>query len=193
MSPVATFDDDTARAAVLEAADAVFYRLGVAGAGMTEIRDESGVSLRRLYALYPSKRELVAAWLAARHGTWMEWFTAAVERRRAGGEDAVLAAFGAIEEWSLTPGYRGCAFLNTAAEAGEIDDIHRAIIARHKRDLTAVLAELAAAAGSREPDRLAGILAVLIDGAIVQSAVLGSSRPVAAAREAAAQLLEASR
>lgn len=193
MSPVATLDDDTARTAVLEAADAVFYRLGVAGAGMTEIRDESGVSLRRLYTLYPSKRELVAAWLAARHETWLAWFTDAVERRRAGGEDAVRAAFGAIEEWSLTPGFRGCAFLNTAAEAGEIDDTHRAIIASHKRDLTAVLAQLAAAAGSREPDRLAESLAVLIDGAIVQSAVLGSSHPVAAARRAAAHLLEASR
>lgn len=193
MSPVAIHDDDTARAAVLEAADAAFYRLGVGGAGMTEIRDQSGVSLRRLYALYGSKSELVAAWLTARHGTWMAWFTDIVERRRAGGEDAVLAAFGAIEEWSTSPGYRGCAFLNTAAEAGEINDTHRAIIASHKRDLIGVLAELAAAAGSRQPGRLAEMLGVLIDGAIVQSAVLGSSQPVAAAREAAAHLLEADR
>lgn len=193
MSPAAMLDDEAARAAVLRAADEVFYERGVAGAEMAEIRDASGVSLRRLYGLYPSKRELVAAWLTARHRTWMEWFVASIERSRVAGDDAVLAAFDAIAEWSATPGYRGCAFVNTAAETAEIDDAHREIIAGHKRDLIACLAGLADAGGYEPADRLAEMLAVLIDGAIVQAAVLSSQQPVAAAREAASRLLEAHR
>ena len=88
MSPAATLDDDTARAAVLRSADAVFYARGVAGVGMADIRDDSGVSLRRLYGLYPSKSDLVAAWLTARHTTWMEWFAGATERLRGAGGGA---------------------------------------------------------------------------------------------------------
>jgi len=36
---------------------------------MAEIRDQANVSLKRLYGIYPSKRELVTAWLDARHVT----------------------------------------------------------------------------------------------------------------------------
>jgi len=193
MSPAATLDDDTARTAVLRSADAVFYARGVAGVGMAEIRDHSGVSLRRLYALYPSKRELVAAWLTARHATWMEWFERSIERRRAAGEEPLLAAFDALADWADAPGYRGCAFLNTAAETTEIDDTHRTIIAAHKQNLLAYVASLAEADGYTEPDRLARMIGVLIDGAIVEAAVFSSPEPIVAARQAASLLLGACR
>lgn len=193
MTPVATMDDVTARASVLSAADRVFYERGVTGTGMAEIRDASGVSLRRLYGLHPSKAELVAAWLTDRHRTWMAWFEAAVEEQSATGVEPLLAAFDAIASWSRTPGYRGCAFLNTAAEITEIDERHRAIIASHKRGLIAYLAALARDREFRSPDQLAEMLAVLIDGAIVQATVLSSTEPVGAARAAASRLLEVSR
>ena len=193
MTPVATMDDTTARAAVLRAADEVFYERGVAGTGMAEIRDTSGVSLRRLYSLYPSKRDLVAAWLSDRHRTWMDWFEGEVTRRSGEGVPAILAAFDAIAEWSRMPGYRGCAFLNTSAEAAEIDDAVRRIIAGHKQALIEYLAGLAQQDGSSDPGRVGAMLAVLVDGAIVEAAVLSSDEPVLAAREAASQLLEVAR
>ena len=60
-------------------------------------------------------------------------------------------------EWASTPGYRGCAFLNTAAEVAEIDDRHLQIIAAHKHGLVEYLAELtrrmAPAARSRSRPR----------------------------------------
>ena len=193
MSPAATLDDDTARAAVLRSANAVFYARGVAGVGMADIRDDSGVSLRRLYCLYPSKRELVAAWLTARHTTWMEWFEGAVERRGATGEDPLLAAFDALAEWASSPGYRGCAFVNTAAETTEIDDTHRRIIADHKEDFLTYITSLAGAGGYREPARLGRMIGVLLDGAMVEAALFSSREPIDAAREAASLLLEAGR
>ena len=144
-------DDGTARAAVLRSANTIFYERGIAGVGMADIRDDSGVSLRRLYALYPSKRGLVAAWLIDRHTIWMEWFASSVERRRSAGEEPLLAAFGAIAEWAESPGYRGCAFVNSAAETAEIDDSHRRIIAAHKGDLLTYLTSLAGDGGYSEP------------------------------------------
>ena len=61
MSPTATKSADEARRAVLRAADEFFYAHGIGGVVMSDIRDASGVSMRRLYAMYPSKSELVAA------------------------------------------------------------------------------------------------------------------------------------
>lgn len=192
MSPAATIDNDEARAAVLRSANAGFYERGIAGVGMADIRDDSGVSLRRLYTLYPSKRDLVAAWLTDRHTTWMEWFTSAVDRRRTVGAEPLLAVFDAVAEWAEAPGYRGCAFVNSAAEAAEIDDTHRRIIAAHKEDLLTYLSSLAADGGYALPDRLGRMVGVLLDGAMVEAAVLSSCEPIAAAREAAALLIEAS-
>ena len=193
MSRPATLDDATARAAVLEAADRVFYARGVAGVAMADIRDESSVSLKRLYGLYPSKRDLAAAWLDARHVTWMTWFTGAVERIAATGVEPLLAAFDAIGGWAATPGYRGCAFINTSAEITEIDATHRAIVAAHKAALIDYLAGLARAADLRRPDELAATMAVLLDGAIVQAAVFDSVGPIESARVAATSVLGAYR
>ena len=174
MSPAATLDDEAARAAVLRSADAVFYARGIAAVGMAEIRDDSGVSLRRLYTLYPSKRELVAAWLTARHSSWMEWFRAAIERLAAGGVEPLLAAFDGVGEWAASPGFRGCAFVNTVAEAGEIDDTHRRIVAAHKEALRSYLITLAGDGGHAGPCRLGRMIAVLLDGAMAEAAVLSS-------------------
>jgi len=193
MSPAASLNDDTARAAVLRSANDVFYARGVAGVGMADIRDDSGVSLRRLYGLYPSRRALVAAWLTTRHTTWMEWFEGAIDRSAAAGEEPLLAAFDALAEWATSPGYRGCAFVNTAAETTEIDDTHRRIIAHHKENLLTYITSLAEDGGFSQPDRLGRMIGVLLDGAMVEAAVLSSREPIDAAREAAALVLEAAR
>ena len=191
MSPAATMRTDEAQRAVLRAADELFYARGIGGVVMSDLRDASGVSMRRLYAMHPSKSELVAAWLTDRHDRWMAWFTDAVDRHVAVGADPVLATFDAIAEWVTSPGYRGCAFINSLAETSEVDDSHRTIIAAHKRDLVEHLARLATLAHPTAPGWLPAALAVLVDGAIVQCAVFGSTDPLDAARSAVHLLLEA--
>jgi AcrR family transcriptional regulator len=190
MSPAAAMSIDEARRAVLRSADDLFYAHGIGGVVMSDIRDASGVSMRRLYGMYPSKNELVGAWLSDRHDTWMAWFATSVGRHTAAGADPVLATFEAIAEWVTTPGYRGCAFINSLAETSEVDDFHRTIIAAHKRDLVEHLARLVSRDHPDAPSWFPSALAVIIDGAIVQCAVFSSTDPLDAARSAVHQLLE---
>ncbi len=189
MSPVATMTPEASERAILDVADALFYKRGLALVTMAEVRDGAGVSLRRLYTLYPSKRDLVAAWLNDRHVTWMLWFTSAVDKRTRRGADALIATFDALREWSSSPSYRGCAFLNSIAETSEIDDEHRAIVANHKRELIAHLGALATRDHPNAPKWLPAAIGVLIDGAIVQSAVFGNAAPIHAAKQAATRLI----
>lgn len=190
MSPAATMSTDDARRSVLRSADDLFYARGIGGVVMSDIRDSSGVSMRRLYAMYPSKSELVAAWLTDRHDRWMAWFTAAVGHHVAAGADSAMATFDAIADWVTSPGYRGCAFINSLAETSEIDDTHRTIIAAHKRDLVEHLAQLAARDHPSAPSWFPAALAVIVDGAIVQCTIFASTDPLDAARSAVHQLLE---
>jgi AcrR family transcriptional regulator len=192
MSPAASTSIDEARDAVLAAAGELFYARGIVAVAMSDVRDASGVSMRRLYTMFPSKGALVTAWLQHRHDTWMTWFTSSVERHIAAGADPVPATFDAIAEWVAEPGYRGCAFINSLGESSELDDTHREIIAAHKRDLMEHLARLAVRDRPGAPPWFAAALAVIVDGAIVQSAIFSSTEPVEAARAAARHLLETS-
>ena len=79
--------------------------------------------------------------------------------------------------------------LNAIAETDEIVDVHRTIIADHKRALIEHVAALALADHPDAPPWLPAAIGVLIDGAIVQSGVFNTVAPVAAARSAAAQLI----
>ena len=104
--------------------------------------------------------------------------------------DPVLATFDAIAEWVTTPGYRGCAFINSLAETSEIDDTHRTIIAAHKRDLVEHLSRLTTPDHPNAPSWFPAALAVIVDGAIVQCTIFASTDPLDAARSAVHRLLE---
>ena len=175
--------------AILDAADDLFYARGLAVVTMSDVRDASGVSLRRLYSIYPSKADLVDGWLRDRHATWMRWFVDAVDRLAKRGKSSLVATFDALAEWASEPGYRGCAFLNSIGETSEIDDRHREIVADHKRQLVAHLGSLATRDHPGSSKWLPHAIGVLVDGAIVQSVVFGGVEPIRAARVAAQHLV----
>lgn len=172
MSPPATVSVDQARVDILDAADALFYERGISAVRVSDIRDLSGVSLRRLYALYPHKTDLVTGWLEHRHTSWMEMFSAGIDSRLADGAAPIDAVFGSLANWLTSTRFRGCGFINALAETGEVTDEHRRIIRDHKQQLIRMLDQYA--------DHPAA-LAVLIDGAIVQAAIFQSTGPVDAA------------
>ena len=183
MSPAATDTIEEAEQAALVAADDLFYRHGIAAVTMAQIRDRSGVSLRRLYSVYPAKVDLVTAWLEHRHGTWMTWFETETARRTEKGAAPVDAIFDALTVWLESSDFRGCGFINALAETAELTPEHEALIRAHKQALIDHLATLSARAEG---------LAVIIDGAIVQAAVFKSVQPLEAARGAAAAIIDQS-
>ncbi|HYT48639.1 MAG TPA: helix-turn-helix domain-containing protein, partial [Burkholderiales bacterium] len=50
---------------ILAAADKLFYRQGIRAVGVDAVAAEAGVSKRTLYNHYPSKDDLIAAYLTA--------------------------------------------------------------------------------------------------------------------------------
>ena len=182
MIPAAKLIIDDARSAVLATADLLFYEQGISATPMADIRDRSGVSMRRLYSMFPHKADLVAAWLENRHETWMDMFINGINRRLSTGQAPADAVFGSLAEWLVATDFRGCGFINTLAETGEITDEHRAIIRDHKQSLIDLLARF-----TSQP----AALAVAIDGAIVQAAVFASTAPVDAAHAAFGPLFDA--
>ena len=122
MSPVATLPVDDARHAVLRAADELFYARGIGGVAISDIQ----VRLGRVHAsaLHAVPLEAAIRRRLAHRPPRRGWRGSPTARRAPGeaGADPVLATFDAIAHWVATPGYRGCAFINSLAETNELDD-----------------------------------------------------------------------
>ncbi|GAA1855664.1 TetR/AcrR family transcriptional regulator [Pseudonocardia ailaonensis] len=181
--------DDDARTRLLDAAEALFYARGIQAVGMDEIRAGSGLSLKRVYGLYPGKDALVEAYLDRRDVRWRGRLAAAVEQ--AGDPDErILAVFDWLGSWFREPGFRGCAWINGHGELGTVSEAVARCTRAHKQAFAEYLAGLVAAAG--RPAALGPQLLLLAEGAMVTAGIFRTPEPAAQAREAAAVLVGAS-
>lgn len=158
--------DQPARERILLTAHGLFYRDGIRATGVDRVIAESGVAKVTFYRHFPSKNELIQAFLTYRHERWMDWFTEALRRHGTEhhGMDALVPV---LREWFEDEGFRGCAFINCVVELGgsqpEVIDIAR----RHKERMTEVVADLLPSSKNCRLDAQA--VALAIDGAIVHA------------------------
>ena len=148
-------------ARILHTAHDLFYRDGIRATGIDRVIAESGVAKKTFYRYFPSKDDLIVAFLDYRHDIWMAWFRDALQRH--GGTLAALVP--ALAEWFGSEAYRGCAFINSVVEVGGTLPQAVDIARRHKRDMTAAIRALMPASRSAKADAQA--LALAVDGAIV--------------------------
>jgi AcrR family transcriptional regulator len=179
----------SARERLLAAANELFYNEGVHTVGIDRVIEQAGVAKASLYNTYGSKDELVRAYLEARHRSVAERITQAVDRHHTPRE-RLLAVFEGQAELFAQPGYRGCAFARASAESHPGDLVEQATVA-YRRWVRTLLTELAAQAGVPEPGALARQLHLLYDGSGQAARMDHDPVAAAAARAAAAVLLDA--
>ena len=102
----------SARSRVLDTATRLFYAEGIHTVGVDRVIAEAPVAKATFYHHFKSKEELVLAYLtteyARQRGVLGELPGAGVER--------IAAILAKLAELSAGPGFRGCPFLNAAAE-----------------------------------------------------------------------------
>lgn len=185
---MAVMDSAVAREQALDAAEELFYGRGVQAVGMDDIRGASGVSLKRLYQLFPAKEQLVEAYLERRDVRWRDRLAAFVARRE-DPRERILAVFDWLEEWFGEDGFRGCAWINSYGELGATSTRVAGQVRAHKQAFRGYLAGLVADAGL--PGTLAGQLFLLAEGAMVTAGITGETEPAREARAAARLLVRA--
>src|SRR5213592_2397281 len=156
-------DSAVARERALDAAEELFYGRGIQAVGMDDIRGASGVSLKRLYQLFPAKDQLIEAYLKRRDLRWRERLAAHVERRE-DPEERILAVFDWLRLWFGEPDFRGCAWINAYGELGAASPRVAAQVRAHKHAFRGYLADLVTDA--ELPAALAGQLFLLAEGAM---------------------------
>lgn len=154
-----------ARSRLLDTATRVFYAEGIHSVGVDRIVAEAQVTRATLYRHFKGKDELILAYLEQAD----QGLRAQAEAAQAGEEsvpDKIRAVCRVITAGIRSSGFRGCAFLNAAAEYPDPDHpIHRAVLTHRQWFLKTVTGLLARTGGT--PADIAGRhLVMLRDGAM---------------------------
>ena len=168
---------------ILAAADKLFYRQGIRAAGVDAIAEEAGVSKRTLYNYYPTKDELVAAYLTARFKH--------IPPSDAPAREQILAYFDRLERMFAEGGFRGCPYVNAVTELGDRKHAATGIAVRFKEQRLAWYRTLVERMGAKDPESLATQLQILVEGAIASALVRDEPSVARAARAAAEVLIDA--
>jgi AcrR family transcriptional regulator len=157
--------DSEARDRLLRTASAIFYAEGINSVGVDRIVSDSKVTRATFYRHFPSKQDLVLAYLQTAHDA-IQARTAELAATHEPRQflDAVAADIG---EQIEQPWFRGCAFICAAAEFEDPDDpVHRAVV-MHRAWFFSAIHEAFTAAGHADPDAAAAHYVLLRDGAMV--------------------------
>jgi AcrR family transcriptional regulator len=176
----------SARRRLLDTATRLFYEGGIHAVGIDRIIAQAGVAKATFYKHFPSKDELVLAYIEEQDRLGRAAVAALPKQSPRG---MIAAIMGRISDAAIAGGYRGCPFLNAAAEYPDpASPVRRAIDAR-RAWYHACLRKLLAADGDPAPSVTASLLVSLSDG-LLESAYLDDPKKVPAlVREGVARLL----
>ena len=184
--------ESTAKEKLFQTAAGLFYRQGYRATGVDTIAAASGIGKMTLYRHYPSKDDLIVAYLRDSD----EEFWAGFQQITGGEATArgkLLAFFAALQAYAQTPACYGCPFLNVATEYPETDHPGHVVALEHKAGVRARFRQLAAEAGATQPEALAAALHLLMDGAYAAARLYngGAGNPAEHLADAARLLIDA--
>jgi AcrR family transcriptional regulator len=183
-------DAPSARERLIETSYELFTRRGICDVGVDEVVAKAGVAKATLYRHFPSKDDLVLAFMDRRAEVWTAEVIDRLPRERA--EDPkgqLLALFDVLDEWfHRRSDYEACSFVKVLFEVGAEGRIGEACIG-HLDKIRDVLRERAEEAGLRDPKGLAWSLNILVKGSIVCAAE-GDVDSAQRAKPVAAWLIE---
>ena len=166
LDPVAALGSD-ARERILATAYDLFSQRGVRDVGIDEIVERSGVAKATLYRHFPSKDELVIAFLARREQVWTrEWLEAEARQRGETAEEQLLAIFDVFDGWFRRADFEGCSFVNVLLEMGNGHAVGTAS-AGFLENIRSLIGRFAEEADLREPEAFAHSWHILMKGSIV--------------------------
>lgn len=174
---------------ILDVAAARFYAQGIRAVSADTLIAEAGVTKATFYRHFPTKDDLVVAYLDAvidaEQAMLARWRTELPDD-----PGAILTRYlDAVTADACGPTFRGCPFINAAAEYPDAAHPVRAAVARHRAWLLEQTTSLARAMGVAEPELAGAQLVLLRDGYLVASEAGADVASGDALRRAAAAIL----
>lgn len=167
------------RERLIEAANELFYAQGLRAVSVDKVIERAGTTKVTFYRHFQSKDDLIVAYLKSRAELERNGVDAAI----AHGAGDVDVSLGLMADHTgaaaCSPGFRGCPFINAAAEYPDPESAVRKLVDGHRDWWTSAFERLVAPLGLADPAAIADDLMLLRDGIMV-AGYLGEPTKVAA-------------
>jgi AcrR family transcriptional regulator len=180
----------SARDRITETASALFYAEGIHAVGVDRVVLDSGVAKATLYQHFRSKEELVAACLQQRSDHWRRHFAEPILAKPGPPAARVAKVFDTLNRSVSVPGFRGCPFINAAAEYPGQEGLVAGVIRSHRDRVRQLFADLLAPLPSTRRKELVDQLVLLYDGTMISAQLDWKPKPLRSAKTAVARLLQ---
>ncbi len=171
MKSMKTQKQSDPRERILEAADRLFYAEGVRATGTEKIMSVSEVAKATFYRHFPSKDDLVIAYLEYRDRSFFEYLDSPAP------PEDIHEALARIERVVNRPDIIGCPFLRIASEYPDFDHPFHRVAIEHENKFLDYLIDLLKPFAIDKRAAAAAILSV-IDGALTTRMLYGPSKEI---------------
>jgi AcrR family transcriptional regulator len=171
---------------ILDAASPLFYRRGLVAVTLDEIAASAKMTKRTLYYHFPTKDDLILAYLQRWRSRTQQTFAEDADRP---GLATLLSAFRNLEQEVSRPEFRGCPFVNAVAELNDRAHPAIALAVSYKEERRAWFERLLRKDGIAGASKLSEQVMALWEGAVVRALVNGDAKAVRAAHDAVGALI----
>lgn len=177
---------------ILNAAASLFETRGIQASGVDTIIAEAGVAKATLYKHFPSKNELVMAYLRDKSDKFYAWLNERLSAKKATSLEILFELCDLVEIWISTPEFHGLPFHIASVEFPDPSHPINQYSSVLAIELQHYLSKIAAAAGAKDPEALGQQLTILFEGAALVERLSPSSDAAKRAKNAAVMLIHAS-
>jgi AcrR family transcriptional regulator len=176
------------RERIIEAAAELFYAQGLRAVSAEKIIAQVGITKVTFYRHFPKKDDLIVAYLE-RRAQWERDAIAQVRQAADDVPDAFRIIAEAIGAETCSPGFRGCPFINAAAEYADLDHPVRRAVDAHRRWFRQTIQDLLDEINVPNSAQAADQLVMLRDGAMVSGYLSDPSTVASSLRDAASAVI----
>ncbi|MBB5916076.1 AcrR family transcriptional regulator [Nocardia transvalensis] len=155
------------RERLIDAATELFYADGLRAVSVDKVIERAATTKVTFYRHFKSKDDLIVAHLERRARLEREGLTAAIRHADGDVDRAFQLIAAAVGAMACEPGFRGCPFINAAAEYPDPDSSVRKAVAEHRAWCRTLFAELVDPLDLPDPGAVADDLMLIRDGAMV--------------------------
>lgn len=178
---------------ILEVASRLFYKQGYNSTGINQIIEEAAIARGSLYNHFPSKRDLLTAYIQdMEEFTFLEWDNLLESVKDP--KQKLLKLFDISVLRQTRSDFGGCAFIKIASEI-PCDDLLAFDLVNHQKQATKVYIEKIVSQINIDPPKffnkemLANTLFLLLEGAMVTATISKNNQALIDARKIAESLL----
>lgn len=158
---------------ILDASYDLFVDRGVRAVGINEIIKVAGVAKASFYSYFPSKNDLILAFLDRRRSIFtIGYLGAESQKRSTSHEEQLFTIFDIFEEWFQAPDFTGCPYIRALVEAGPEHEVGEAS-AGYLREMRDEVQEAAKAMNLINPREFADCWMILLQGSVIAALATG--------------------